>query len=52
MLITKRLEGIDVAITVTESAHLKRLYQHKRIHLNARSLAPRLSVDLIDAARR
>ena len=52
MLITKRLEGIDVAMTVTESAHLKRLYQHKRIHLNARSLAPRLSVDLIDAARR
>jgi len=52
MLITKRLEGINVAMTVTESAHLKRLYQHKRIHLNARSLAPRLSVDLIDAARR
>lgn len=44
IFITKTLNGFDLAISMIESAHLKRLYQHKHIRASAQSLAPRVSI--------
>jgi hypothetical protein len=38
VLVTKRLDGFDVALSVVQSAHLKKLYQHKSVRMGACAL--------------
>jgi len=42
--VTKRLDGFDVALSVVQSAHLKKLYQHKSVRMGAYALPPQMQV--------
>ena len=44
VLVTKRLDGFDVALSVVQSAHLKKLYQHKSVRMGAFALPPQMQV--------
>jgi hypothetical protein len=44
VLVTKRLDGFDVALSIVQSAHLKKLYQHKSVRMGAFALPPQMQV--------
>ena len=44
VLVTKRLDGFDVALSVVQSAHLKKLYQHKSLRVGACALNAQMQV--------
>jgi len=46
VLVTKRLDGFDVALSIVQSAHLKKLYQHKSVRMGAFALPPQMQVRL------
>ena len=46
VLVTTRLDGFDVALSVVQSAHLKKLYQHKSVRMGAFALPPQMQVRL------
>ncbi len=43
-LLIKRLDGFDVALSIVQSAHLKKLYQHKSVRMGAFALPPQMQV--------